>query len=394
MSYVGLDDQHESGRLTAMRERLSGEISIQTGHELPIYHDRTSSLWTRNWGDRVEGSDDPRTFLLAVITPRYFQDANCRSELDPFIQRERRLRRQDLIMPIYYVRCPLLEDETLLSRDPLARTIVNHQYTDWREFRFESMDSPEVGRALESLASQVSESLARSEGPSRSPLDVVSRVTGINLPRRLANLTGGRNPDPAIKLDSRSEPEPVVHADRAPREPEPEVFAPTRVVDPMGRHDHLTITEAIEMAKPGDRILVQPGIYEEELVMDKPLEIIGDGDLSEVIVRSRKGNSLIFKAIIGKVANLTFSQADVQDRFCVKIVQGKLLLEGCDVSSGNFSCVGICNGADPELKGNKIHGSNESGVIIYDHGRGVLEGNEITDNGLSGVEIKTGGDPS
>jgi pectin methylesterase-like acyl-CoA thioesterase len=59
---------------------------------------------------------------------------------------------------------------------------------------------------------------------------------------------------------------------------------PTRVVDQLHRGDHTTITDAIKAAKPGDRILVRPGLYKEGLVMDKPVEIMGDGDMSEVII--------------------------------------------------------------------------------------------------------------
>jgi hypothetical protein len=34
-------------------------------------------------------------------------------------------------------------------------------------------------------------------------------------------------------------------------------------------------------ARPGDRILVRPGLYQEGLMIDKPLEIIGEGPVQE-----------------------------------------------------------------------------------------------------------------
>ena len=40
MSYVRFDDAHEDGQLSAFRERLAGEIRIQTGREFPIFQDR------------------------------------------------------------------------------------------------------------------------------------------------------------------------------------------------------------------------------------------------------------------------------------------------------------------------------------------------------------------
>ena len=70
---------------------------------------------------------------------------------------------------------------------------------------------------------------------------------------------------------------------------------PTRIVDPMGRADHITISEAIREANSGDRILVRPGLYQEGLVIDKPLEIIGDGDLEDIVVQAVGANAILFK---------------------------------------------------------------------------------------------------
>jgi F-box protein 11 len=52
----------------------------------------------------------------------------------------------------------------------------------------------------------------------------------------------------------------------------------THVVDANRDSDGFTtVGAAIRAANPGDRIFVRPGRYEESLLIDKPLEIIGDG---------------------------------------------------------------------------------------------------------------------
>ena len=76
------------------------------------------------------------------------------------------------------------------------------------------------------------------------------------------------------------------------------------------------------------------------------------------------------------------------------ISQGRLDLEGCDISSQSLACVAIRDGADPRLRRNKIHDGKQAGVFVYDGGLGTLEDNDITGNALSGVEIKTGGNPT
>ncbi|MFZ4661617.1 MAG: caspase, EACC1-associated type [Caldilineaceae bacterium] len=61
----------------------------------------------------------------------------------------------------------------------------------------------------------------------------------------------------------------------------------TWVVDQMHRGDFATIGEAIVAAKAGDKILIRPGVhaYEESLIIDKPLEIEGEGEDCDVIIR-------------------------------------------------------------------------------------------------------------
>ena len=171
--------------------------------------------------------------------------------------------------------------------------------------------------------------------------------------------------------------------------------APTHVVDRYQRGDFATIGAAINAASPGDRILVRPGLYREGLVIDKPLEVLGDGPVADIEIEARGANALLFKASTGRVANLTLRQVDAASSwFGADITQGRLELEGCDITSQSSACVAIRNGADPRLRRNRLHDGRECGVWVYDGGLGTLEDNEITVNRSSGVEIRTGGNPT
>jgi F-box protein 11 len=72
MSYVRFDDVHEDGQLTTFRERLAGEIRIQTGREFPIFQDRNDIAWGQNWQQRIEETLDEVTLLLVIVTPGLF----------------------------------------------------------------------------------------------------------------------------------------------------------------------------------------------------------------------------------------------------------------------------------------------------------------------------------
>jgi parallel beta-helix repeat protein len=165
---------------------------------------------------------------------------------------------------------------------------------------------------------------------------------------------------------------------------------PIHVVDVFPkRGDFTTIGAAIEAAGPGDRILVRPGVYQEGLVVDKPLEILGDGPVADIEVEARGTTALVFKATMGRVANLTLRQAGEGNWFGVDITQGRLELEGCDISSQSLACVVIRDGADPRLRRNHIHDSQRGdGVWVYNDGLGMLEDNDITANARTGVRIQ------
>src|SRR5262245_57058262 len=97
---------------------------------------------------------------------------------------------------------------------------------------------------------------------------------------------------------------------------------------------------------------------------------------------------------MGRIANLVLRQAGgIGKWYCVDIVQGRVDLEDCDISSQSLARVAIHGGAAPRLRRNRIDDGNSTGVIVYDNSQGTLEDNNIFANAFSGVEIKDGGDP-
>lgn len=384
MSYVHLDDEHEAGRLTQFRERLSGEVRIQTGEDFPIFQDRTDIKWGQNWRERIEESLDEVTFLIPIITPGFFKSPECRKEVEQFLERERELKSNDLILPVYYVSCPVLDDDEERQKDGLARVIAERQWNDWRELRFEPFTSPEIRKALASMAVQIREALEYRLTPKRGTVQWGSASLHAE----------GQLRAEGTVLRAETAYAELAKATEAARGPVGKTEPPTRVVDPMHRGDHATITEAIEAARAGDRILVRPGLYQEALFIDKPLEIIGEGEPGEIEVETGGKNVLLFKATMGRVANLTLRQMGGHDAAGVSIVQGRLQLEDCAISSETQVCVWIYSGADPRVRRTRIAGGKLAGVFVHSDGRGTLEDNEIFEAGDVGVVIDSGGDPT
>jgi parallel beta-helix repeat protein len=377
MSYVRFNDQHDDGQLSEFRDRLAAEVRAQTGREFAIFQDRNDIAWGQNWQQRIDEALDAVTLLVVIITPSLFNSPACREEVTRFLDRERALGRADLIMPVYYIGTQELDDPVARESDKMAAVLASRQFADWRELRFESFTSPPARKAIAQLASRMREVFRQAPAAQARP---ASRTEAAKAAE------GAEGAEAAQASETAGGP------DRVTAKTEP----PTHVVDAFpGRGNFTTVSAAIMAAQPGDRILVRPGLYEEGLVMDKPLEILGDGPVSDIDIRVRDAPVLVFRASIGRVANLTLRQAGGEKHwFGVDITQGRLDLEGCDISSQSGSCVAIRNGADPRLRRNQIHGSGKGdGVLVSDSGLGTLEDNDIAGNALSGVEI-SGGNPT
>ena len=154
VSYAQSDDQH--GELTTLRERLSHEVEIRLGIEFAILPD---IQWGQNWQERMERALNEVTFFIPILTPAFFNSKACRQEFERFLKVEQELQRNDLILPIYFVDTPLLNDAELRPTDPLAEVIASRQYADWRELRFEPFINPLVDKRLAQLTAQMRDAL-------------------------------------------------------------------------------------------------------------------------------------------------------------------------------------------------------------------------------------------
>ncbi|HEV2706474.1 MAG TPA: right-handed parallel beta-helix repeat-containing protein [Pyrinomonadaceae bacterium] len=391
MSYVRFDDEHENGRLTQFRTRLSGEVRMQTGDDFAIFQDRNDIQWGQNWKQRIEESLDSVTFLIPIITPNFFNSPACREELEKFLERERVLKRNDLILPVYYVGSKVLDEESKRAQDKLAQEIAKHQYADWRELRFEPFTSPQVGKTLAQLAIQIRDALERANTSAKTAAKRAE--TRKRASSRTQSKAGLARSPVGEQVGQRPQPSGSLKGSETAR-PSGKTEPTTLVVDRMHRGDFATITEAIAAAEAGYRILVRPGLYQEGLLIDKPLEIIGAGNAADVVIQATGQNAVLFKATMGRISNLSLRQSGRGTWQCVDITQGRLELEGCDLTSESGSCLAIHDGADPRIMRNRIHDGQSSGVYVYASGLGTLEDNDIFGNALSNVSIKSNGNPT
>jgi cobaltochelatase CobT len=158
LSYVRHDDEHDQGTITRLRERLEGEVKVQSGKPFEIFQDRNDIRWGQFWEERIVKSLSEVTLLIPIVTPSFFVSAACRSEFDTFLKMEKTLGVPRLILPLYYVSCDDLDDPKRRD-DPIVKAIKERQWTDWRPLRFKPHDAPEVRSALAALATNIKQSI-------------------------------------------------------------------------------------------------------------------------------------------------------------------------------------------------------------------------------------------
>lgn len=160
LSYTHADNKDKY--LTEFCQRFSIELGLRMGLELEIFQDYKNIRWGESWRDKIQEALAQVTFFIPIITPRYFYSEECQKEFREFLRHEQRLQRTDLVLPLYYIDCPLLEDSEMENEaNPEIKELVDivkqRNYVRWQDLRLESFDSSTFRRTLADLVAQIME---------------------------------------------------------------------------------------------------------------------------------------------------------------------------------------------------------------------------------------------
>lgn len=154
-SYVHSDDEAEGGRISQLARDVVAQYQMITGDMIELFLDRDSLEWGDDWRPKVDSSLASVAFFIPVLTPRYFQSAECRRELNFFGRRATSLGVRELVMPIMYVDAPGLHDDPPV--DEAMALVKPFQWEDWTQLRFASPQSGEYRIAVSRLAKRLAE---------------------------------------------------------------------------------------------------------------------------------------------------------------------------------------------------------------------------------------------
>lgn len=154
-SYVHKDDEADNGRIARLARDIVAEYELITGESIDLFLDLDQLNWGDNWRGKIDESLSSVAFFIPVLTPRYFQSAECRRELNFFARRANELGIAQLVMPIMYADVPALHQEKL--NDEAMALIKPFKWEVWTDLRFADPTSPEYRMAVGRLAKRLSD---------------------------------------------------------------------------------------------------------------------------------------------------------------------------------------------------------------------------------------------
>lgn len=175
--------------------------------------------------------------------------------------------------------------------------------------------------------------------------------------------------------------------------PEPRMLL---VVGKDGQAKYTSIADAVKDAPVGGPIQVSPGVYTESLVIDREIEIIGEGNPGEVIIEVSDGSCLHLSADKALIRNVTFrgKTGPMGGEFnAVKISHGRAVLEDCRITGATGSGVVIVGtSAHPTLRRCVVEANTRAGLFVTRGAQPTIESCRFEGNQV-GVHVSEKGNP-
>ena len=163
------------------------------------------------------------------------------------------------------------------------------------------------------------------------------------------------------------------------------------VVDARGNGQFRTISEALLAAPNNATIMVKPGTYKENLDIKKPVTIIGDGRMQDIVLETSKWQCV--DMLCDQTALIRgFTMRQITDSTAINVGQGHLEVEDCDVTSTGMPTAMIHKESECIMRRVRLHDVKKNiGLMVYDHAKAVFEDCEVFGHGMTGINIDDDG---
>lgn len=150
------------------------------------------------------------------------------------------------------------------------------------------------------------------------------------------------------------------------------------------------VSEKISQAKPGDRILLPRGFYDEVLIIDRPVELVGEGKRSDVVIQCANSSVMTVTGVGARLTNLTIRQQGGQGWHAVDVEGGEVIIDNCEISSESSDCVLVRRDSAVEIRGSIVDRSPGCGVALLSGARAVIQSSVVRNQGAEGIRSADG----
>ena len=157
MSYAHADNEHDKHAIHRIAKWIAGEVRAQTGSLFDIFIDSEDIRTGEKWKEVIDNKIKSSICLIAVMTPSYFNSEHCKNEYTLFKKREEELKRNDLIIPFYYITVDEIRYKKKSTRNFWLKDLANRQFLDWRQYRFQGRETKRSLELIRDLAQRIQE---------------------------------------------------------------------------------------------------------------------------------------------------------------------------------------------------------------------------------------------
>ena len=156
--------------------------------------------------------------------------------------------------------------------------------------------------------------------------------------------------------------------------------------------DFVFIQEAIGHARDGDTIRVYDGVYQEQVVVDKSINLIGNGSGKTTIHGSMDGNVVVIRS-----DGVTFSGFTIRESGTMEDEDTGIRVESDHVTISSTQCTGNRNGIvlvetfNTTLMGNNCSGNINNGIVLDQCLDTIVEDTLCMGNEEAGIIVATSG---
>jgi len=160
-----------------------------------------------------------------------------------------------------------------------------------------------------------------------------------------------------------------------------------------------TLEKAIDEADSEDDIYIDNGDYDEDLVIDKRVQLFGE-DVKDVVIKGKieiKDNveaqdlTIDGNVVVKSGADIIFDNLIIKDAPKIAVDaypgNGEIVIKNSTIKNSGTKGVYAQKGRDVIISGCNVYGSEEEGLDLRSNVDGVVSGNNVYDNGESGLEF-------